>query len=131
MTFKINYGQNELTSLMKILDVRRNIGADKENKVEDKVGGGSNFISSRRKQKIIEVDFISFEIAYIAREKIAKMLDSDILQQLIFSDKPNEYWDAIVDGEVSFKEGATGNDQQERLNFLSLLAMQNQLIQKY
>ncbi|WP_285007072.1 distal tail protein Dit [Lactococcus garvieae] len=118
MMFKINYGQNELTSLMKILDVRRNIGADKENKVEDKVGGGADFIYSRRKQKIIEVDFISFEIAYVAREKIAKMLDSDILQQLIFSDKPNEYWDAIVDGEVSFKESSDWERSTGTIKFL-------------
>lgn len=108
MIFTVKYGGNFLTDHMRILDVRRNLGAGIVSTTEENVFSGDDFIRSRRDKATIEIDFITFDNLATARRLLAKLTSSPILTELIFSDEPNLYYQAIRQGEISLLESKSG-----------------------
>lgn len=104
MTFSIKFAGHVLTEHMRVIDVKRNLGAGIENTTEDKVSGGSEFISSRRTKSTIEVEFRTFDDIATARRKLAGLTSSETPEELIFSDEPNLFYSAIRSGEVELVE---------------------------
>ncbi|WP_271328026.1 distal tail protein Dit [Lactococcus muris] len=104
MTFSINFADNVLTEHMRVIDVKRNLGAGIENITEDKISGGADFIRSRRTQSTIEIEFRTFDDISTARRVLADLTNSVVPQKLIFSDEPNLFYNAIRSGEVNLVE---------------------------
>lgn len=106
MTFTVKFGNNFLTDYMRIIEVHRNLGAGIDSTTEDKISGGSNFIRSRRNKSTIEVEFRTFWKNDIAdtRRRLAEITSSEVPLELIFSDEPNIYYQAIRSGEVTLSE---------------------------
>lgn len=108
MIFTVKYGENFLTDHMRILDVRRKLGAGIISTTEENVFAGDDFIRSRRDKATIEIDFITFDNLATARRLLAKLTSSPIPTELIFSDEPNLYYQAIRQGEISLLESKSG-----------------------
>ena len=120
MTFTVKFGNNFLTDYMRIIEVHRNLGAGIESTIEDKISGGANFIRSRRNKSTIEVEFRTFWKDDIAntRRKLAEITSTEVPLELIFSDEPNLYYQAIRSGEVTLTENKSKLFATGTLTFL-------------
>ncbi|MCM6841345.1 phage tail family protein, partial [Lactococcus lactis] len=120
MTFTVKFGNNFLTDYMRIIEVHRNLGAGIESTTEDKISGGANFIRSRRNKSTIEVEFRTFWKDDIAntRRKLAEITSTEVPLELIFSDEPNIYYQAIRSGEVTLTENKSKLFATGTLTFL-------------
>ena len=104
MAFTVKYDGNFLTDHMRIIDVHRNLGAGITNTTEENVFSGADFVRSRRDKSTIEVEFRTFDNIVTARRILAKLTSSLIPTELIFSDEPNLFYQAIRQGEITLTE---------------------------
>lgn len=104
MAFTVKYDGNFLTDHMRIIDVHRNLGAGITSTTEENVFAGDDFVRSRRDKSTIEIEFRTFGNIATARRLLAKLTSSPIPTELIFSDEPNLYYQAIRQGEVTLTE---------------------------
>ncbi len=104
MAFTVKYDGNFLTDHMRIIDVHRNLGAGITSTTEENIFSGSDFIRSKKDKSTIEVEFRTFGNIATARRLLAKLTSSPIPTELIFSDEPNLYYQAIRQGEVTLTE---------------------------
>ena len=104
MAFTVKYDGNFLTDHMRIIDVHRNLGAGITSTTEENVFSGADFVRSRRDKSTIEVEFRTFDNITTARRLLAKLTSSSIPAELIFSDEPNLYYQAIRQGEITLTE---------------------------
>lgn len=104
MGFTVKYDGNFLTDHMRIIDVHRNLGAGINSTTEENVFSGADFVRSRRDKSTIEVEFRTFDNITTARRQLAKLTSSSIPAELIFSDEPNLYYQAIRQGEITLTE---------------------------
>ncbi len=104
MAFTVKYDGNFLTDHMRIIDVHRNLGAGITSTTEENVFSGTDFVRSRRDKSTIEVEFRTFDNITTARRLLAKLTSSSIPAELIFSDEPNLYYQAIRQGEITLTE---------------------------
>ncbi|MCT3132583.1 distal tail protein Dit [Lactococcus lactis] len=104
MAFTVKYDGNFLTDHMRIIDVHRNLGAGITSTTEENVFSGADFVRSRRDKSTIEVEFRTFDNITTARRQLAKLTSSSIPAELIFSDEPNLYYQAIRQGEITLTE---------------------------
>ncbi|MDN6291487.1 MAG: phage tail family protein, partial [Tetragenococcus halophilus] len=89
MTLTVNFAGNELTKHMRIIDVKRNLGAGIDIVSQKRAGNGEDFISSRKDSSKIVVDFRTFDDITAARRLLAALTSSETLAELSFSDEPN------------------------------------------
>lgn len=104
MTLTVNFAGNELTKHMRIIDVKRNLGAGIDIVSQKRAGNGEDFISSRKDSSKIVVDFRTFDDIKAARRLLAALTSSETLAELSFSDEPNVRYHAIRDGEITLTE---------------------------
>lgn len=104
MTLTVNFAGNELTKHMRIIDVKRNLGAGIDIVSQKRAGNGEDFISSRKDSSKIVVDFRTFDDITEARRLLAALTSSETLAELSFSDEPNVRYHAIRDGEITLTE---------------------------
>ena len=104
MTLTVNFAGNELTKHMRIIDVKRNLGAGIDIVSQKRAGNGEDFISSRKDSSKIVVDFRTFDDITKARRLLAALTSSETLAELSFSDEPNVRYRAIRDGEITLTE---------------------------
>lgn len=104
MAFTVKYDGNFLTDHMRIIDVHRNLGAGITSTTEENVFSGADFVRSRRDKSTIEVEFRTFDNIVTARRILAKLTSSPIPTELIFSDEPNLFYQAIRQGEITLTE---------------------------
>ena len=104
MTLTVNFAGNELTKHMRIIDVKRNLGAGIDIVSQKRAGNGEDFISSRKDSSKIVVDFRTFDDIKAARRLLAALTSSEKLAELSFSDEPNVRYHAIRDGEITLTE---------------------------
>ena len=104
MTLTVNFAGNELTKHMRIIDVKRNLGAGIDIVSQKRAGNGEDFISSRKDSSKIVVDFRTFDDITAARRLLAALTSSETLAELSFSDDPNVRYRAIRDGEITLTE---------------------------
>ncbi|MFR6494388.1 MAG: distal tail protein Dit [Lactococcus lactis] len=104
MTLTVNFAGNELTKHMRIIDVKRNLGAGIDIVSQKRAGNGEDFISSRKDSSKIVVDFRTFDDITAARRLLAALTSSETLAELSFSDEPNVRYHAIRDGEITLTE---------------------------
>ena len=104
MTLTVNFAGNELTKHMRIIDVKRNLGAGIDIVSQKRAGNGEDFISSRKDSSKIVVDFRTFDDITSARRLLAALTSSETLAELSFSDEPNVRYHAIRDGEITLTE---------------------------
>ncbi|MGF2203727.1 distal tail protein Dit [Lactococcus lactis] len=104
MTLTVNFAGNELTKHMRIIDVKRNLGAGIDIVSQKRAGNGEDFISSRKDPSKIVVDFRTFDDITAARRLLAALTSSETLAELSFSDEPNVRYHAIRDGEITLTE---------------------------
>lgn len=103
---KISYNGYDLSEYIKITGLNRNIHPPRINDTQS-VGrsDGLQLIKSRYNAKSIVVDFVIISDNFNAeRRALAHLLASDTLAPLIFSDEPDKYWNAIVDGASDLSE---------------------------
>ncbi|USI70492.1 phage tail family protein [Lactococcus garvieae subsp. garvieae] len=103
---------------MIINDVRRGISTGMTNVTENKVGDGSNLISSNLSSKKIEIDFTLLKDLIATKRIVGKITSSKQLQSIIFSDDPNVFWEVIIDGEIKATEHNNGKYTTGTLTFL-------------
>ncbi|RXS50750.1 distal tail protein Dit, partial [Lactococcus lactis] len=108
----------ELMDYMIINDVRRGISTEMTNVTENKVGDGSNLISSNLSSKKIEIDFTLLKDLIATKRIVGKITSSKQLQSIIFSDDPNVFWEVIIDGEIKATEHNNGKYTSGTLTFL-------------
>lgn len=108
----------ELMDYMIINDVRRGISTGMTNVTENKVGDGSNLISSNLSSKKIEIDFTLLKDLIATKRIVGKITSSKQLQSIIFSDDPNVFWEVIIDGEIKATEHNNGKYTTGTLTFL-------------
>ena len=104
MTLTVNFAGNELTKHMRIIDVKRNLGAGIDIVSQKRAGNGEDFISSRKDSSKIVVDFRTFDDITEARRLLAALTSSETLAELSFSDEPNVRYHAIREGEITLTE---------------------------
>ncbi|MDT2934113.1 phage tail family protein [Lactococcus lactis] len=104
MTLTVNFAGNELTKHMRIIDVKRNLGAGIDIVSQKRAGNGEDFISSRKDSSKIVVDFRTFDDITAARRLLAALTSSETLAELSFSDEPNVRYHAIREGEITLTE---------------------------
>ncbi|MDS1012632.1 phage tail family protein [Lactococcus lactis] len=104
MTLTVNFAGNELTKHMRIIDVKRNLGAGIDIVSQKRAGNGEDFISSRKDSSKIVVDFRTFDDITAARRLLAALTSSETLAELSFSDEPNVRYRAIREGEITLTE---------------------------
>jgi len=104
MAFTVKYDGNFLTDHMRIIDVHRNLGAGITSTTEENVFSGADFVGSRRDKSTIEVEFRTFDNIVTARRILAKLTSSPIPTELIFSDEPNLFYQAIRQGGITLTE---------------------------
>lgn len=104
MAFTVKYDGNFLTDHMRIIDVHRNLGAGITSTTEENVFSGADFVRSRRDKSTIEVEFRTFDNIVTVRRILAKLTSSPIPTELIFSDEPNLFYQAIRQGEITLTE---------------------------
>ncbi|NEX50502.1 distal tail protein Dit, partial [Lactococcus lactis] len=118
MAFTINFGSEELTKYIEILDVRRNIGSEIEVTTQESVTNGSEFMQSKYTKSTIEVDFISFGDITTLRRKIAAITYTSSPAPLIFSDEPNLIYQAIRHGKIEIVENRNRESLTGTITFL-------------
>ncbi len=104
MTLTVNFAGNDLTKHMRIIDVKRNLGAGIDIVSQKRAGNGEDFISSRKDSSKIVVDFRTFDDITKARRLLAALTSSETLAELSFSDEPNVRYRAIREGEITLTE---------------------------
>ena len=98
----ITYGGEKLTNYFDLTaePIGRNVH-NRENSLQQMgLTNGSHFIGTRYKERIITLNIYSnkYSVDYV-KNKINGLLNVKEPQPLIFSDRPNEVWYAILDGE--------------------------------
>lgn len=103
----VTYGGKILP--VKITNVNRHISPSVSNVIQSyETKNGSEFLYSKRESKRIEIEYriknkSAASLAKFRRE-MAGMLVKDTLAKLVFSDEPNKYYEAILDGEPTLEE---------------------------
>lgn len=102
----IYYGGVKLTEYFKVLKgFQRNIGSDWKNAFLDSGwADGVKLKKSKITQKTISIPFFIKNDLNDYRRKIALALNTKETKELIFSDEPNIFYNAIPDGEVDLEE---------------------------
>lgn len=103
--------------------IGRNIGGGWNNVVGQGNGRyGNSYISTNLSSKVISIEFYKVlrqnEMA-IWKETFASAVDSiEGIKQLKFNDQPNRYYNAVVDGEISFDYDVRSGSGYGTINFL-------------
>ena len=103
----VTYGGKILP--VKITNVNRHISPSVSNVIQSyETKNGSEFLYSKRESKRIEIEYriknkSAASLAKFRRE-MAGILVKDTLAKLVFSDEPNKYYEAILDGEPTLEE---------------------------
>ena len=118
MTLTVNFAGNELTKHMRIIDVKRNLGAGIDIVSQKRAGNGEDFISSRKDSSKIVVDFRTFDDITAARRLLAALTSSETLAELSFSDEPNVRYHAIREGEITLTENKSKLFSDGTITFL-------------
>lgn len=110
--FKVKYGEDYLTDYVRFIKVNRGAGTENDLSVEDNSGIGSNVIKTRRKAKEISMTFhvIDGLDVNVVREKLGKIISTTETKQLIFSDNPNFYYEAILTGTIEYTDDGFNAD---------------------
>ena len=98
----ITYGGNKLTDYFDLTSepIGRNL-PNRENSIQQMgLTNGAHYIGTRYTERIITLNIYSdkYSVDYV-KNKINGLLNVKEPQPLIFSDRPNEVWYAILDGE--------------------------------
>lgn len=94
---------------IKILNVDRHLSPPISNTVQShEAKNGSEFLYSRRESKKISIEYqIKNKNALLLaefRRTMADILVKDTMTKLVFSDEPDKYYEAILDGEPTIEE---------------------------
>lgn len=110
--FKVKYGEDYLTDYIRFIKVNRGAGTENDLSVEDNSGIGSKVIKTRRKAKEISMTFhvIDGLDVNVVREKLGKIISTTETKQLIFSDNPNFYYEAILTGTIEYTDDGFNAD---------------------
>lgn len=110
--FKVKYGEDYLTDYVRFIKVNRGAATENDLSVEDNSGIGSKVIKTRRKAKEISMTFhvIDGLDVNVAREKLGKIISTTETKQLIFSDNPNFYYEAILTGTIEYTDDGFNAD---------------------
>ncbi|MGL6106134.1 distal tail protein Dit [Romboutsia sp.] len=106
---QINYGGNDLTKYFKVLDVRRQLLPSRKNYTKEIPSiNGEYYSGYKYGVRTIEVDFAiigeSKEEYFAKSRELASMVDVVIPTKLEFSDDPNKYYYAVVDGSIDIDQ---------------------------
>lgn len=106
---KITYGGNDLTKYFKVLDVRRQILPERMNYTKEIPNVNGEYYSGYKYGiRTIEVDFAiigdSKDDYFTKSRQLASMTDVVIPTKLEFSDEPDKYYYAVVDGSIDIDQ---------------------------
>lgn len=106
---KINYGGNNLTKYFKVLDVKRQLLPSRMNYTKEIPSINGEYYSGYKYGiRTIEVDFAiigdSKEDFFAKSRELAAMVDVVIPTKLEFSDEPDKYYYAVVDGSIDIEQ---------------------------
>ena len=104
--FKVKYGDDYLTDYVRFIKVNRGVASESELLLEENSGDGTKVLKSRRKAKEISMTFhvIDGLDVNVVREKLGKIISTTETKQLIFSDNPNFYYEAILTGTIEYTD---------------------------
>lgn len=110
--FKVKYGDDYLTDYVRFIKVNRGVASESELLLEEKSGDGTNVLKTRRKAKEILMTFhvIDGLDVNVVREKLGKIISTTETKQLIFSDNPNFYYEAILTGTIEYTDDGFNAD---------------------
>lgn len=95
----------KLTEYFNVLrGFQRNIGSEWENELIENTFDGSRFKRNRITEKNIPVPFVARYDLNSKRRELARILNVKEPKTLMFSDEPNVYYEAIIDGGVDLDE---------------------------
>src|SRR3712207_3355057 len=102
---QINYGGNDLTKYFKVVDVKRQLLPSRMNYTKEIPSiNGEYYSGYKYGVRTIEVDFAiigdSKEDFFAKSRELAAMVDVVIPTKLEFSDEPDKYYYAVVDGSI-------------------------------
>lgn len=106
---QITYGGNDLTKYFKVLDVRRQILPSRTNYTKEIPSiNGEYYSGYKYGVRNIEVEFAiigeSKEDFFAKSRELASMVDVVIPTKLEFSDEPDKYYYAVVDGSIDIDQ---------------------------
>lgn len=106
---QINYGGNDLTKYFKVLDVRRQLLPSRMNYTKEIPSINGEYYSGYKYGiRTIEVDFAiianSKDDYFNKARQLASMTDVVIPTKLEFSDDPDKYYYAVVDGSIDIDQ---------------------------
>lgn len=110
--FKVKYGDDYLTDYVRFIKVNRGVASESELLLEENSGDGTKVIKTRRKAKEISMTFhvIDGLDVNVVREKLGKIISTTETKQLIFSDNPNFYYEAILTGTIEYTDDGFNAD---------------------
>ncbi|MGV9025356.1 distal tail protein Dit [Lactococcus lactis] len=110
--FKVKYGDDYLTDYVRFIKVNRGVASESELLLEENSGDGTKVLKSRRKAKEIPMTFhvIDGLDVNVVREKLGKIISTTETKQLIFSDNPNFYYEAILTGTIEYTDDGFNAD---------------------
>lgn len=110
--FKVKYGDDYLTDYVRFIKVNRGVASESELLLEENSGDGTKVLKSRRKAKEISMTFhvIDGLDVNVVREKLGKIISATETKQLIFSDNPNFYYEAILTGTIEYTDDGFNAD---------------------
>lgn len=104
MTNTITFNQFDLSKIIHITDVERDVGNERTIKTDDAPMIGVNIQEVKVGPKIIRVGFVlQGTNIETAKHELASVLNVDTPKKLIFTDEPDKYYLAVVRGGVSVK----------------------------
>ena len=104
MTNTVNFNQFDLSKIIRITDVERDVGNERTIATDDAPMIGVNVQEVKIGPKIITVNFvIRGNNIEAAKHELASVLNVDTPKKLTFTDEPDKYYLAVVRGGVSVK----------------------------
>lgn len=106
---KITYGGNDLTKYFKVVDVKRQLLPERINYTKEIPNiNGEYYSGYKYGTRTIEIDFAiignSKEDYFTKSRELASMVDTTIPTKLEFSDEPDKYYYAVVDGGIDMEQ---------------------------
>ena len=104
MTNTVTFNQFDLSKIIHITDVERDVGNERTIKTDDAPMIGVNIQEVKVGPKIIRVGFaLQGTNIETAKHELASVLNVDTPKKLTFTDEPDKYYLAVVRGGVSVK----------------------------
>ena len=104
MTNTVTFNQFDLSKIIHITDVERDVGNERSITTDDAPMIGVNVQEVKVGPKVIRVGFVlQGTNVETAKHELASVLNVDTPKKLTFTDEPDKYYLAIVRGGVSIK----------------------------